>query len=131
MSEIIGISEDKSQPKKEKYVNEETKKISFHHQKAIEELLSAIAVCPMDIELKQILRMRIWGKNPVYFKPMSCASIAIDLKCKTIDVERWEEDALYNIKKFLDKSGIVEIGEKFVKENRINEFINPKKRIQI
>lgn len=103
-------------------------RVSYAHQKVLDQLLAAIASCPMDVELKQILRMRIWGKYPEFFNPMTCVQIALDIKTKggvrvtAKDVERWEEDAQYNIEQFLGKEGIVEISEKFIRDNDIKKI---------
>lgn len=106
-------------------VNKEVKTITFEHQKVIEELLATIALCPMDDELKVILRMRVWGRDPLVFDPMSCLEISMLLKVRVVNVERWEQDALYNMEQFLNRDGIVAISEKFVKDVEIKRLISP------
>ena len=121
--------EDKSAPRPEQKVNKTLKKNVFHHQKVIKHLLDVIATCPMDDELKMILRMRIWGRNPLVFAPMTYLQISQDLKCKVKDVQRWEEDALYNVKIYLKKTGVEAAAEKFKTDNGMKKLIDPQKRI--
>ena len=56
---------------------------TLDHKKILREMLTVIAVCNMDVELKMVLRMRIWGSHPKVFDPMSHEEIAKDLKCRT------------------------------------------------
>ena len=78
-----------------------------------------------------IIRMRIWGKFPNRFAPMTYEQIAEDLKCRVKDVKAWEQDAIWNVKQYLNKTGIVEIGEKFNKDRGVKDLLNPQKRIII
>lgn len=121
MVRIIG-QEDKK-PKEEK------KPLSFSHQKVLHELLATISMCKMDIELKTILRMRVWGVKEDVFNPLTHKRIAQMLKCKESDVKRWEEDAVHNVKQFLDRTGIVAIKDKFIKDGGIKGLMNTEKRI--
>ena len=104
-------------------------KVSFEHQRMIDNFLSIIAVCPMDVELKSILRMRVWGKIPTIFMPLTYKQIAQELKCKIDDVKRWEQDGLYNIEIFLKKYDTITARDKFIRDNKIGDLINPQKRI--
>lgn|SRR3990167_3317284 len=108
---------------------EPAKKQDFSHQKMLNEMLALIASCPMDSRLKMILRMRIWGKSPIAFAPMSHLAIAENLKCRIKDVQRWEEDALYNVSQYLNKDGIVTISEKFLRDGNLKDILEEKKRI--
>ena len=116
---------------KPKTAEAQVKKVPYEHQQVLNQMLKAIAACPMDIELKQILRMRIWGEDPTVFDPMSPERIADKLKTKNgvrvqiKDILKWEEDALYNIDQFLNQRSIVEISEKFIKDNDIRSIVNP------
>ena len=124
MSFIVNDSREQGKPYEDN-VPRETKKLTFHHQKVVDELLSVIATCPMDVELKSIIRMRIWGKDPLIFAPMSHQEIAMDLKCKTKDVTRWEEDAMHNIDMFLKRTSVLDSMAKFNRDNIIKDLINP------
>ena len=133
---------------------EPPKQNSYQHQEVLNQLLKTIGSCPMDSRLKTILRMRIWGPKPDVFCPLDCRHVAAALKIrspetmearnlvlaigeavKTVtareekDVKRWEEDALYNIEQFLNRSGIVSISEKFLRDGGIKDLLNPQKRI--
>lgn len=101
----------------------------YQHQRVVNDMLKLIGATPMDDELKMILRMRIWGTNPNVFAPMSHAQIAVNLKCRIRDVERWEEDAVGNVKVYIKRTGMIAAGEKFDKDNKIETLINPQKRI--
>lgn len=104
-----------------------------NHQGVLNEMLALITVCKMDVELKMILRMRIWGKSPHIFYPMNYLEIAQQLKCKVDDVKRWEKDATHNLKEFLVKRDMRDILDKFKVDNKANELLNlgEKKRIII
>lgn len=100
-------------------------KTSYEHQQVIDWILKIIATCPMDFELKSIMRMRVWGKDPLIFAPMSTHEIAKDLGCKDKDIERWERDAQFNIEQFLRRSSMVDISAKYDRDNLIKGLINP------
>ncbi len=123
------IVEGKDAAKPEKPVDLTLKKVSYQHQFVINAMLKAITLCPMDDELKMILRMRIWGRNPLIFAPMSVLDIAALIQCRVADVEKWENDALYNVTEFLKKTDIPAIGERFNQDNRIKDLLDPPKRI--
>ena len=102
----------------------------YDHQRVIKELLFVISCCGMDDELKMIMRMRIWGKNPKVFRPMTHEEIAMDLKCKVDDVKKWEEDGMYNVNEFLQKVGTVAATEKFHKDRILKKILQPEKKIR-
>lgn len=134
---------------------EEPQKTDYHHQQVLNDLLKTIANCPMDSRLKTILRMRVWGPKPDVFCPLDHRHIAAALKIhnpehwentalvkaigisvKSVtgvevrDVKRWEEDALYNMEQFLNKTGIVSISEKFLRDGNLKEILNQRKGIR-
>ncbi len=122
-----GKNKEEARPQKEYDLR--LKKKVFHHQRVVNELLKAIATCPMDTELKSILRMRVWGKNPNIFAPMTPLAISVDLKCKVEDVERWEEDAVHNVRQFLERSSMLDISKQFTTDKGIKDLVEPQKRI--
>lgn len=119
----------KENARPEKVINKRLHKKIFEHQKTINQMLSLIALVPMDTELKMILRFRIWGKTPDMFAPMTYEDIANMLKCRIKDVEKWENDAKYNVELYLKKTSIKDACEKVVRDNRIKDIIDPDKRI--
>lgn len=123
------IKEGKEGARLENRLDLVLRKRRYEHQHILNAMLKAIALCPMDEELKMILRMRIWGRNPSIFAPMSQLAISEMIKCKAADVERWENDALYNVTEFLKKTDIPAMGDRFNRDNRIKDLLDPKKRI--
>ena len=128
MSIIINEGRDAARPDNPE-PKKETKTISFQHQKVLNQMLATIASCPMDSELKMILRMRIWGRDQAVFLPMSYENIAILLKTRVNNVKRWEQDGLYNLEQFLNRSGIVTIQEKFLRDGNLKQLMEDKKKI--
>lgn len=116
---------DKPEPKKT------IGKASYQHQAVINQFLKTIATCPMDDELKAVLRFRIWGSDPVIFCPLGYLDIATLLKCKIADVKRWEEDAMWNIEQFLKRSDLVTITDKFIRDGNLKKIIEQRKGIKI
>lgn len=108
---------------------EQPKELKYEHQVILNQMLQTISSCPMDDELKTIMRMRIWGMDPQVYSPMSYKDIADLLKTREENVIRWEQDALYNMEQFLNRTGIVAIAEKFLKDNDVKKIVDPKKRI--
>lgn len=98
---IIGQQDNKPQSP--------NKKVSVDHRRVLNQMLKTIIDTKMDDELKMILRMRIWGKHPQAFQPMSCKVIAKDLKTKVKNVEAWEEEALHYIKQHLERVSMFDI----------------------
>lgn len=85
----------------------------YNHQKILNEMLTTIAVCKMDEELKMILRMRIWGIDPLVFSPMSHEEIANVIHTRVDNVKRWEKDAIYNVELYLKNTDVFEAIKKF------------------
>jgi len=126
----IIINEGKDAPRPDyKPINPEVIKHQFEHQQVISQILSLIATCPMDDELKTILRLKIWGKNPLIFSPMSYAKIAADLKIRIVNVKAWEEDALWNLEQYLKRMDIRSVVDKFVRDGSIKKILEHQKRI--
>lgn len=102
---------------------------NLDHKQVLREMLTVIAVCQMDDELKMILRMRIWGKHSQVFEPMSHIEIALDLGCTVKDVTNMEDDAKYNVEEFLKHHAVAEASEKFYKDKAYKSILSPEKRI--
>lgn len=94
---------------------------NWNHTDALNQLLKVIQVTPMDCELKMVLRMRVWGKNPHIFAPMDREEIAMDLGCKIDEVERMEVFAVENVEKFLGDTPIQEAINKFNRDLKQNK----------
>lgn len=134
------IKEGKDGARPENRLDLTLRRRRYEHQHILNAMLKAITLCPMDDELKMILRMRIWGRNPLIFAPMRYDQIAqdpaveryyttYDLPSRINDIERWENDALNNVTEFLAKMDIPAIGERFNRDNRIRDLLDPPKRI--
>lgn len=109
------------------------KKITYEHQSVLNQMLATAGACPMDIRFKDIIKWRIWGEGDPNvigsFNPLSYEQIVplmrrvYEKKCTSRDIERWEEDALYNMDQFLGQRGIVEISEKFLRDNHVKDIM--------
>jgi hypothetical protein len=133
MSDILRVKEGSDVPRPDSpSPSQEIKKASYSHQQIINQMLALIATCPMDDELKTILRMRIWGKNLQIFAPMSYLDISIDLKCRIKDVERWEADGMHNLEQFLKRMGTgLNVIEKFVRDGDAKKIIQDQRKPRI
>lgn len=115
----------------DKLIQKKLGKLTFQHQKVVNEMLSLIAVVDMDVELKMILRMKIWGRTPTFFAPMDYWQIATELGCKAEDVRKWEKDALENIKMYLNRVDINEACAKAVQDKKLKDIVEPEKTTRI
>ena len=95
-------------------------------------MLKTIYDAKMDEGLKMVLRMRIWGKHPKVFQPMSCKQIAKDLKAKVASVKEWEQEALHYVNEHLKRVSMFDITGRFNEtEGGAKKLFNPNKRIII
>lgn len=89
------------------------RRMTYEHRQVLNQLLKTIGDCEMDDTLKMLLRMKIWGKHPAVFQPMSHKQIAKDLGAKVESVKKWEQEALYYVKGHLGKKGMEDITGSF------------------
>jgi hypothetical protein len=102
-----GIEPDKKKPEKRK-------KVTYEHKEIIKQMLAVIHDVKMCDEIKMIIRMRIWGRFPNEFRPMTHEEIAKDIGTKNVDLIRQAEaEGLKIIKKHLSVSNVIDLSTKF------------------
>lgn len=81
----------------------------IQHTEALNWLLKAIDVCPLDKMQKMILRMRLWGKDPKVFCPLTCEQIALISKTRTESVEIIEAEAKATLKDYIERFNLADV----------------------
>lgn len=97
-------------------------KVDFEHRKTVVQMLKIIHLAPMDDDIKMLMRMRIWGKDPMVFNPMTYQQIVIDIMKRSPtsedirQLEDMESSGKFYVEQFLTSLSAQEIIDKFNKD---------------
>lgn len=84
-----------------------------NHYRRVRDLLKVIYLCPMDEEIKMIMRLNIWGSFPDKFEPWPIELIARKIGMTQDEVKRTIEAGKQNCEIFLQQKRDKDIYESF------------------